>query len=186
MASVAMSPDDKFLAAGGQDGNVYLWNLANGKPIKTIAGSKDSVAALTFGNKAGTLRLAVAYRSSSKEPGGDIKAWDLETGANDAVTAKEVCTLPVANRTLECLAFTPDGGNIVWGGSAGSVELWDDGGHKVKEFAGPKKTINCLALSRDGRILTVGSGEDSVHAWEVASGKSCRTRPGKPPARSPA
>jgi len=33
---LAFSPDSKTLASGSWDGEVRLWNLADGKPIRTV------------------------------------------------------------------------------------------------------------------------------------------------------
>src|SRR4030095_1361000 len=47
-SAVALSADNKLVATGGQDGQIDIWALADGKKIKTLSGHIDSVRALAF------------------------------------------------------------------------------------------------------------------------------------------
>lgn len=42
-AKATISPDGKFVAAGSNDGNIYIWDASNGKLEKILEGHKDIV-----------------------------------------------------------------------------------------------------------------------------------------------
>src|SRR5204862_4621942 len=46
--TIAFSADSATLAAGTEDGPIYLWNVADGKLIRTLAGHLGIVHDLTF------------------------------------------------------------------------------------------------------------------------------------------
>src|SRR5262249_46527376 len=48
VSSVAFSPNGKFLATGGEDHVVKVWNVATRKLVWTLAGHKNQVFALAF------------------------------------------------------------------------------------------------------------------------------------------
>jgi len=68
--AVTFSPNDHFVATGGQDNVICIWELKNNSIVKSfeIHGHSDDVTSLVFDNN---LRLYSASRDST------IKIWDL-------------------------------------------------------------------------------------------------------------
>ena len=176
MTSAVLSQDDKLLAGASKEGNVYVWDLATRKLLRTIEDPKSSVTALAFGRAGNTYRLAAAYRSGKED--GLLKVWNMEPGEKDSLTAKAVFTQSFPGKVPECLAFANDAKNIVWGGSGGSIELWDvEGKLPKKVFVGPKKMVRCLDINREENLLAAGSDDESIYLWELDSGKSLPSSP---------
>jgi len=68
--AVTFSPNDQFIATGGQDNNICIWELKKDHLVKSfeIHGHTDDVTSLVFDHK---MRLYSASRDSS------IKIWNL-------------------------------------------------------------------------------------------------------------
>src|SRR5262249_28582179 len=70
--SVAFSPDGKIVATGCKDGNIRLWDIANGKLLTTLKRHNAQVNSLAFSPD--SKKLVTASFDNS------IKLWDLATG----------------------------------------------------------------------------------------------------------
>lgn len=72
VTALAFSADGKTLAAGGSDGQIYLFNPADGKPIRALPGHTSVVTSLVF-HPNNTLLV-----STSKDR--SVRLWNLATG----------------------------------------------------------------------------------------------------------
>lgn len=66
--SVAISPDNKFVATGSKDETVKLWDISTGKCLKTLTGHNSNVTAVCFSPDGKYL--------VSGDDNGTIKVWD--------------------------------------------------------------------------------------------------------------
>ena len=48
ISSVAVSPDERYLACGGSDGIIYVWHLTGYRPARTLRRHRNYVTALAF------------------------------------------------------------------------------------------------------------------------------------------
>lgn len=70
--SLATSPDGTLLASGGNDLMVRLWNIADGSPVRELAGHEKHVYSVAFHSQSNTL--------FSGDLAGVLKQWDSATG----------------------------------------------------------------------------------------------------------
>jgi WD40 repeat protein len=102
-----------------------------------------------------------------------------------------------------CVAWSPDGKQVVSGGMDQALRLWDAGsGNLVREFAaykekdfekGHRDAVFGVAFSPDGKTIASGSSDRTVKLWNVADGKVVRElvnpeykpAPGNPPEAHP-
>ncbi|NNE90412.1 MAG: hypothetical protein HKN23_02090 [Verrucomicrobiales bacterium] len=153
------SPDGKLLATAGYDRVIRIWNAADGKFVREIAGHNGAVFDLAF-SPDGTL-LASA---SADETG---KIWRVEDG-------ERLDTLNQPQGEQFRIAFTPNGRFVVGAGADNRIRLWRLLS-KTKPRINPviharfahEDAINDFAMSRDGKWLVTASSDDSVKLWSL-------------------
>jgi WD40 repeat protein len=126
--AVDFSPDGKTLATGSGGlepvenarakirSELKLWEVASGKAIRALKGSKDGVRCLAF-SPDGKL-LASGGGTFFIEDRGELNVWDVPTG-------KEVLRLEGHNRDVSSVAFSPDSRTLASASSDKTIKLWD-------------------------------------------------------------
>src|SRR5262249_47438795 len=116
VSGVAFSPDGRWLASGGQDGRVCLWDLGRPPagafvaPAHQLTKHEDRVWSVTFSPDGRLL--------ASGSLDGTIRLWDAADGG-------EVHVLHGHSRLPAQVAFSPDGETVAGGGQEGTVNRWD-------------------------------------------------------------
>jgi WD40 repeat protein len=182
--TVAFSPGGRYVASGGQDGSLRLWDVTQRRQVRDIGllgkvpgyvthNKRESgeVTSVTFSPDGRFLAAAaVIFRFS---PGGVALAGEQTT-----ITVWHMANLshPVRiadpGRAAERMAFSPDGSLLAVAGDDGSVQLWNPSAGTVT--ASPAAATGAparagVSFSRDGRVLAYLHGQ-SVGFWNVARG----------------
>jgi WD40 repeat protein len=153
--SVAFSPDGKTLASGGDDWQIYFWDVATRKQLgQPLPGHSYDVSALAFSPNGKILASG----------GGDTAVifWDVATRRSLAFHEH--------TGSVSGLAFNADGKTLASCSSMDkSIILWDVAtrepiGPLVTEVAG---AIKAVAFNRDGLLASASSG---VTYWNVGIG----------------
>lgn len=156
------SPCGKFVAAGGFDRLVHVWELASEKKF-SLAGHATWISALVF-NPQGRQMFTADFH-------GVIHAWDYA-----AEGSKPLFTIPKADANItRALAVTLDGKHLLSAGDDAVVRQWDAASGKlVREFPGHKECVFSLALHPDGKTFVSGDLLGVVKQWDLATGKCAR------------
>jgi len=163
--AMSFSPDGQWLAVGGNDGNVKLFEATSGRLAKTMRGHVDWVTAVAFSPDGSLV-------SGSDDQ--TVRIWS--TGTETAVRILKGHTGFVTG-----VAFSPDGLRVSSTGYEGAVKVWEaNTGALVWSVAGHPKPANAVAFSPDGRVVASASDDDTIKLWDAGNGTLLRTLSGHP------
>jgi WD40 repeat protein len=165
--SVAFSPDGRWLASAGNDGQISLWDLTQHRagqfpvPARVLTGHKGEVWSVAFSPDGQLLA------SGGKDE--TIRLWNVADGHEGQVLSGS--TFPAAP-----LAFSPDGETLAAGSQEGGANLWNVKTGQPKEpvrwHTGPVRTV---VFSPDGRWLATGGLDRTVQLIDRGNGQRVHT-----------
>src|SRR5262249_11955505 len=138
-----------WLATGGFDGGVCLWDLTERCEGATFPGGATAVAVHPNGR-----RVAAA----SLEQTGTV--WDAEArGPTHELSGHD--------GAVTCVAYSPDGRWLASGSDDRTLRLWDAGTGTAAAVREVDSQIKALAFSPDGRFLFTGNGNTTCYAFSL-------------------
>jgi WD40 repeat protein len=160
--AMALSPDQKRLAAGRGD-RVLVFDISSeGRPVimQLEMPPGDVVQSLTWGGP-GKWLAAGGYRR--------IRVWDGQSGQ----LHRELGGL---DGRVTALAFAPDGQTLVAAdgevASPAMIRAWRvEDARQAAAWKGHDDTIFSLKVSRDGKLLVSGGADRLVRLWDLADHK---------------
>jgi len=162
--ALAVSPNGEILASGGDDNNVILWDLKNGRRMLTIPAHSRGVKALAFSRDGQTMASA----SDDKT----VRLWNVRTGSR-------LLTLIGHGGEVNAIAFSPDGQTLASGSEDKTVRLWSVKSGDVRRIlAGHGRAVNAVAFSPNGQVVASGSSDNTIRLWNAQNGKRTGTLEG--------
>ncbi|HEX4130053.1 MAG TPA: protein kinase [Pirellulales bacterium] len=144
--ALALSPDGKLLATGGEQGGVTLWDRDSGKSIRSFTGHVTVVQALAFSPDGTLLASGDAATAPGDKKGTGVKLWDVVTG-------KPIDRLkPSSSTSYQRLQFSADGAYLLAGITNTAATIWDIATGTVTQIGNPVKGIS----SRNAVFLPSG------------------------------
>ncbi|KAE8884018.1 U3 small nucleolar RNA-interacting protein 2 [Phytophthora fragariae] len=192
--ALAASSDGKFLASGGRDKLVRVWDVEKGQLQESFAGHRDAVSALAFRLRSHSLFSGSLDRS--------IKHWNLtemgyvetlfghqsEVNALDSLYKERVVScgrdrsvrvwkIPEETQlvfygnsgSMDCVKMVTDE-YYVTGGDDGSLSLWFNGRKKpvcVIQNAHGGKWISSVAVMPRTDLIASGSSDGQIRLWQA-------------------
>jgi WD40 repeat protein len=154
--ALAFSPDSLWIASGGRDGGLRLWDAVTGRPGFVIPAHKKGTNAVTF--DPGGKWLATAGND------GMVRLWDAGNGSLKSEMIGGTFGIPA-------VAYTPDGeGLAIANGNVIRIRKVQDG-RFVQTLRG-EGSFYCLALSSRGHLLASGDSANTVLLWDWQRGEA--------------
>ena len=163
---IAYSPDGAQIAVATKIG-IWLYDAETYKETALLTREDAWAESMAF-SLDGEL-LAVGTR-----------AWDAAVHLWDAKTGEHLFTLTGDFRTVNCVAFSPDGKTIASASTGEIVRLWDvETGALLREVPGHRWPVRSVAFSPDGAVIASAGGlrgEGELGLWDVNTGRKLWTR----------
>jgi Flp pilus assembly protein TadD len=155
---VAFSHDGKWLAAGGRDGKVFLFDAETGKQHGDTLEHRGAVRALAFTPDG---RFLVSGSAD-----GTARQWDVSAGraVGPAIPTQGEVTV---------LTISQDGRRLLVGGTDRMARLWDL--HRGEAISPPLEhadELTALAFSAGGDLVVTGSADQAARLWDARTGTS--------------
>ncbi|MGO9171026.1 MAG: PDZ domain-containing protein [Rhodomicrobium sp.] len=172
--AMALSPDGKWLAAGGwlpgtreESDAIRLYEFASGKLVAPLKGHRNVVNRLAFSSDGSRL-----ISGSS-----DCTAilWDtgIRAGAR-GTEPKLLHRLEGHKDDIYAVGFSPDGSRAVTGSLDHDLRLWRvDDGKEIAHMTGHGDKVRSLAVAPDGTIAS-GDVSGEIRLWDRRDGRFLR------------
>jgi WD40 repeat protein len=173
--SMAVAPDGRTAVSGGRDRTIRVWNLAEGKLLRTLA-APVPVTALAI----------IANGRSLIYGGGDGTIRWLDSGHGRERLLMKGHTGAVLD--LAVLSDSPGAMRIVSAAEDGTARIWTihhpfdtpAGGKTAKVpvespplvLSGHKGPVRALGITPDGRTIVTGGDDATVTFWGASDGKT--------------
>ena len=161
---LVVAPDGSWLASGGSDGTVRVWDPVAGLQLHTLTGHSGWVS-----------QLVVAPDGSWLASGGSdgtVRVWDPVVGV-------ELHSLTGHTAVVQELVAAPDGSWLASGGDDGTVRIWDPiAGAQLHTLTGHTWVVDHLVVAPDESWLASGGHDGTVRVWDPIAGAQLHTLAG--------
>jgi eukaryotic-like serine/threonine-protein kinase len=146
-------PNGETLAAGGDDGFVWVWDAASGGIVTTYSRHNGGVIALA-NSPDGKYIVSGGYDYT-------VQIWEVITGHT-------IVTYRGHRGGIGAVAWSPDGRYIASASFDKTVQVWEAAtGRTIFTYRGHTSDVYAVAWSPDGKRIASGGKDLTVRVWPV-------------------
>lgn len=151
--TVAWSPDARYIASGGHDNTVRVWDANTKDTIAIYHGHSDVVKAVAW--------LPDSLHVASTSIDHTVRVWDINTMSANF-------TFRRSSSVVHAVACSPDSKYIVLASSDHTVQIWDVAANRdVFTYRGHAGSARAVAWSPDGRNIASAGDDQTVQVWDA-------------------
>jgi len=152
LETLVASPDGRWLAGGGERGDLRLYPLDERLPVVHLSGHANTVRTLCFSPDA-TLLASAGYDHT-------IKMWQPETGQ----LARTITT----KTSVLSLAYSPDGMILASGEDNGDIRFWDaESSELLAQIHGHAEPVMKIVFHPHSALIASCGKDGYVRVWRV-------------------
>lgn len=160
VCGLAMSGCSQYLASGGNDNLLLLWDVRRFLAVQRMQGHTGAVRALAFDTIASRRLFSGGGRADTT-----MRLWDTTSGQclRCAVTGGQVCALlhrPAGQEGILAALGHGSGGLTVWSSQLKPLTRVDD--------ADPHTRVVHMVRSPDGAVVASGAADQTISLWSSA------------------
>jgi len=160
----AWSPDGKYLATGGDDRLIRIYNVDKWDLARTLSGHRGSVLTLDFSPDGKYLASGSGTDKVEMNNAADenvVRIWDVVNGTF-------LRDLGVHKDAVMEVKWSPDGKHLVSVSDDKSIKYWSaENWTLAGELKGHTLGVLCADYSPDGSVLVTGSRDYTVRLWDL-------------------
>lgn len=161
--SVSFSPDEQFVAVGGTEKFVRIWNATNGALVRALDGHPAGTYAATF-SPDGTRLL-----TTKGLPQAAARLWTLASGTVEKEFLGHTSWLLTA-------AFSPNGERLITAGIDQTVRIWNvQTSTQQWSFTGHSGWVRSAAFAPNNRWAASGGDDLTARIWDTQTGQLLHT-----------
>lgn len=161
--TLVLTPDNKTLIVGSQDGLIRIVDAQAGKLLRKIDGRLWMGRSIAVSPDFKTVALGAVYPT--------IRQWSINTGEENYPEL----TAAGHDAEVECVAYSPDGSLIASGGANRQIHLWDARTGKPRLKSPIRTEVSRIVFALSGQhFLTAWEYGGEIRVWDVADGKRAR------------
>ena len=151
--TLAWSPDGRYIASGGNDNTVHVWDAGTIKTIAIYHGHSDVVEAITW--------LPDSLHVASTSNDHSVHVWNIYTN-------NTIFTYRRRSSVVHAIACSPYGKYCAFGSSDRTVQIWDiSANREVFTYHGHSGNVHAVAWSPDGRYIASAGEDKTVQVWDA-------------------
>lgn len=151
--AVAISPQGRILACGGDNKAIALCDLATQKIVSTLYGHFQAIRAVAFSPDGKILASGSDDRA--------IVIWDFNT-------TKEIC-ISAHSAAVRALAFSPNGQILASASADKTIKLWDTSTYQeICTLSGHQLPVTAIAFHPQGNLLASASCDRTIRLWQLS------------------
>ncbi|KAF9920075.1 hypothetical protein FBU30_010141, partial [Linnemannia zychae] len=147
VSSVDFSPCGRWIATGGYDSTIRVWEARSGIPVQIFSTYPEQIVKVMFSPS--------GYQIVSRSKDGEVMVCDVETGDSRVLTKR---------KSVVMVEYSPRGGQIAVWCEGTNIELYDDQTYELQHTLKHDGHVRCMIYSPCGRWMAVGIGR-SLWLW---------------------
>jgi WD40 repeat protein len=148
VTAAAFSPDGKYVATGGTDRRIKIWNAETALAVAQLPGEHAAaITSASYSPRDGRLLLTASADGSAR-------LWDVAARRVLHVLAHQ--EQPAAAKAVRAAVFSPDGASALTAGDDAALRIWDTVTGKPLASFQAESPVHCAAFSPDGRFILAG------------------------------